>query len=314
MPKLSDNINSQSILTSAKTKPANFEKYQDPEGELTTGKLKFEFWYVRNKILLYRLAVIGLIIFSVINFAYSIITFGYFLLFGIDEDRRLYQELSRFPNYTLLHPHFAPQDIQVLGVQVLAGGVKKTDIIAEVINPNERFVVTVGYYFVINGVESKKQSITILPGQTNLATLLGLEDIAGGVGANLIIDGVAFRRISNHQIRDVINWQNERLNFLVSDFQFIPAGNQEGYPNAHTIKFKLNNASPFGYKEADFLVGLYQEQIMVGVIPVIINNLQSLQIRDVDLRSFAPGIVANQVKLFSNINLYDSDIYLAPPQ
>ncbi|OGH84479.1 MAG: hypothetical protein A2261_01455 [Candidatus Magasanikbacteria bacterium RIFOXYA2_FULL_44_8] len=313
---MSNNVINQPIKPIAKpvVKKSTFEKYQDPEGELTTGKFKFEFWYARNKILLYRLAVVGLIVFLVINFAYSILTFGNYLIFGVNNDNLLYQQLSVFPNYTGLQPHYSAQILQVLGVHIVPGGVKKTDLVAEVANPNEKFIANFTYYFITNGVATEKKSATILPTQTALVPLLGIEGADSPSSADLIIEDVRWSRISNHLISDVAVWQNERLNFLISDFQFIAAGNQEGFPNAHAIRFKIDNASPFGYKEAKFYVGLYQEQILTGVIPVVVANFVALEKRDIDLRGFAPNMFANQIKLYPDINLYNSEIYLPPPK
>lgn len=307
-----NSIPSKGSVSSSAKKPS-FERYQDPEGELTTGKFKFEFWYVRNKILLYRLAIISLVIFLVVNFLYSILTFGSFLIFGTVNDNRLYQQLSFFPNYTMIHPRLSPQQLQVLGVRILPGGVKKYDVVAEIANPNENFIAGLSYFFMIDGGASKKQSVTILPFQTNLVPLLGVESDSLPSNASLVIDNIDWQRISGHTISNVQSWQSERLNFSVSDFQFIPAGNQDGFPNAHVIRFKLNNDTPFSFKEASFYLGLYQEQVLVGVLPMTVNHFISLESQDIDLRGFAPGLFANEIKLFPNMNLYDSDIYLPPP-
>ncbi len=80
----------------------SFEKYIDPTGEFNTKEFKWSWWYVRNKIKVYRAAVITLIIFSVITYGYALIQVGDYLIFGLTQDKNLEIALTNSLNYKLL--------------------------------------------------------------------------------------------------------------------------------------------------------------------------------------------------------------------
>lgn len=291
-------------------KKPSFEKYQDPTGEFPSGELKLGLWYVKHRLLLYKLLVGSLAAFSAVTILFSLWQWGDYLIFGLTEDAALRKDLSSQVDYTLIHAKYSPAQIQVLNTQVFAGGVNKSDLVAEVVNPNERFFTEFDFYFIVGENKTPRQHGWLLPGEGKPIAALGVE--GGAAGGDLMLENIVWRRVSLHRIVDTKAWADERLNFTTSDFSFTRAGGIPEAPNAHAVRFKLTNQSAYSYAEPSFYVALLDGETMVGVLPLKLPEIKSLETKDVDLRSFAESLNVDGVKIFPLINIYDKNVYLAP--
>ncbi len=291
-----------------KEKKADFRTYIDPTGELDSKKLGWGIWYVEHRLTLYRVLLISLIALSAVFWLFSLWKWGNYLIFGLTADQRLGQELSRFNNYTLAQPHFAPAPISVISTQVLPGGKDKYDVVAEVINPNDHWLARFDYYFIVGSEKTPAQTSFLLPDEARLVGILGL---SSAQAATLVLENVAWTRISGHTVPNPKAWQADRLNFAVSDFGFNSLQTVEA-PHANTITFSFTNNSPFNYVEPKFIAGLYQGDTLVGVLPLQLPVFNSLETKKIDLRSFVPNLGVDSLKVFPLINVYDQAVYLPP--
>ncbi|PIT88362.1 MAG: hypothetical protein COU29_01045 [Candidatus Magasanikbacteria bacterium CG10_big_fil_rev_8_21_14_0_10_36_32] len=292
-------------------KKPNFEKYDDPTGEFDSKQLKWGMWYVQNKILLRRIGIGALFVFIAITFGFSLWKGGFILYYDFFQQPAAEIDLTRATNYNVLNQSRIPQQMQIMDIQILPGGVDKNDVIAELVNPNERYIVYFDYYFDFGGQQSPRQKGFLLPFEVRPIAAMGL-DSGWAVGlANLMVENISWQRISNHLISDVKRWQDERLIFSISDFVFKQTG-VAGGASSNIISFKLTNESSFSYKDAVFYVGLYQNGSLVGLMKLPVQDFHSLEVRDVDLRSFVSNLVVSEIKLFPAIDLYDKAVYLQP--
>ncbi|MBI2037976.1 MAG: hypothetical protein HYT15_03580 [Candidatus Magasanikbacteria bacterium] len=282
-----------------------FAKYEDPTKEFSSQELQWSFWYVQHKALLYKILIIILIVINAGFALFGIWRWGEYLL-GWSDYGKLEKSLTASVNYTGIHPRFAAQPIQVVNTQVFAGQGNKYDIVAELVNPNSRFLVWFDYYFVVNGIKTSAKKTFLLPGESRFAAALGLEDTGGSPA--VVLENIKYERISNHQVADVAAYQTERLNFQASDFVFSKSLDQEG-TNADAIRFKLTNASPYSYVAADFYVALLQNSQMVGIVPLHLDSINSLQIKEIDIRSFVPNLSITEIAVYPIINIYDRAAY-----
>lgn len=303
--------NKNATIAPAKNK-VNFTAYKDPTNEFTSDELKWGFWYVRHKAILYKITVIGLSVITSGIVAFNLWEWGVYI-WQIPDHQRLERSLAASVNYTGIHAHFGAQPIQVVSTQLLASRENKYDVAAELINPNERFLVTFDYYFLINGTKTPVQKSFLLPRESRLAAALGITDGVGGTPV-IVLENVAYKRISNREVPSIAGWQSERLNFTVADFVFLKSLAQEGN-NADGIQFKLTNATPYSYVNVNFYVALLQNGQIAGILPLHLDRIDSLETKDVDLRSFVPNLNVSEIRLFPIINIYDNSVYapgLAP--
>ncbi|MDD2758092.1 MAG: hypothetical protein PHD72_01810 [Patescibacteria group bacterium] len=296
---------------SAKSAKANINKYTDPTGEFSGEEFKWGIWFVKNKLLLYRLLIISLIIFCAGTVGFSLWQGANFLIYDFTVKPQQDLQLARATNYAALQPQFSPAPLEILNSFVLPGGTNKVDAVAEMANPNSRFVVRFDYYFNFGGQKTETRSALVLPLASKPVAVLGLDNSVYQGGGELVIENIKWSRVSAHEVSDTLSWQTERLNFLVENFVFTPAGGLNN-PSANTITFDLKNDSPFGFKNPQFLLGLYQGGTMVGITQFDLTDFASQETRLMDLRNFVPGLIADEIKLFPVIDLYDKTVYLPP--
>ncbi len=288
------------------------DKYIDPTGELPAGKFKFEIWLVRHKVKIYRSVVACLIIFCVLGWGFSLWQWGDYLIFGVEEDAMLAQDLSRFPDSTVWNEHFSPAPLEIVTAGNLPGSAKKIDLYAVIANHNERFFVSFDYFFVVNGNATEKFSTFLLPDETRPVALLGSETQAAG-NIEVVLENITWKRVSLHKVVDLEGWQNARLNFSLANVNVVLPTSPDSI-NAAAVQFDLRNNSAFGYKQADFYVTLSQGGNIIALLPLQISDFQSLATRTVDLRSYASNLYGTEVKVYPIINLYSAAVYLPPPK
>jgi len=298
-----------SAIKNGKSKQNIFVKYNDPTNEFTSQELKLGFWYLRNKTLLYKILFFSLVGVNIILVGFSIWQWIIYIL-GWQNAQQVQVELASSVNYTGLHPHYSAQPIQAVNTQIFSGHGDEYDAVAELVNPNSRFLVTFDYYFIVNGTKLPAQKTFLLPGEKRPVAYLGLKDSAGAVPV-IALENIEYKRISAHDVPDTTGWQAYRLNFKVSDFVFLKSLAQEG-ANADAVQFKLTNASPYSYADVNFYMALLQNGQMVGMLPLHLDSLKSLEVKNIDLRNFAAGLEITEIALYPIINLYDSAAYLLP--
>lgn len=289
----------------------NFLKFEDPTGELPSSELKWAIWFSKNRILLYKILVGSLIFVIVVLWGYSFWQWGDYLIFGLTEDQKMAAELSQSVDVSGVTAKFKARAIQINDTLVLPGGVNKYDVIADVTNPNIDFFVKFNYRFSVDGGYTEAKEGFILPGETKLLVISGLDNDAGG-GAQLVLEKIVWKRVNKHAITDVKKWQDDRLNFAVENFVFGPPRDVDGI-KTNRVTFDLKNNSTFGYRAPGFLLGMYQNEALVGVILFSLESWPVDGVAKVDLRNFVQNLDVSSVQVYPLINIYDNQAYLPLP-
>ncbi len=309
-PNNHDGDKSTSVVKNGVAKKINFTKYEDPTKEFTSEELKWSFWYIRHKALLYKILVITLMSIDGILILFGLWKWGSFLL-GWQDAQRVQASLSTAINFTGIHPRFSAQPIQAVNTRIFSSRENRYDAVAELINPNSRFLAKFSYYFVINGEKTPMQKTFLLPGESRFVASLGIKDGAGTAPA-IVLENVEYSRISAHEVPNTLGWQAYRLNFQVSDFTFLKSLAQEG-SNTDAVQFKLTNGSPYSYVSVDFYIALLQNGEMVGILPLHLDSINSLETKNIDIRNFVSGLSISEIALYPIINVYDENVFLTPP-
>lgn len=290
----------------------NFQLYTDPTGEFGNQELKYGLWYVQHKVLMYRILLGLLIGVNIGLWVFSLASWAIYLL-NYDSQKAFEQSLGHVQNFSAINQNLAAKPLQVLSTSILPGGSENYDAVGEITNVDPRFLSSFDYYFILNGTSTPKRRAFLLPGESSLLAELGLPPEVGTSNATLQLENFAWHRISPHQIKNITAWQSERLNFEVSNFLFEDAYNQNGL-KVNRITFDLLNNSAFGYKNPNFLVGLFSGDTLEGVMPLEEESFASMENKKVDLRNFVSNLQIDNVRIFPLINLYDSSVYLSPSE
>ncbi len=297
--------------SSQKKGPEKFEHYINAGGGLSNKNLKYALWFTENKLLLYRLLLGFIGFWCVLFWGYTLFNVGDYLIFGLRADQNLAREMSYFPNYTLINTRLSPELPKIISTQALPSGTDKYDLVAEVANTNERFLVTFDYYFNLNNGKSEKQHGFLLPGENKFLTLLGVKnaDFSGG-DVQISFDNFVWKRVNAHEIKNTTQWQSERLNFTTDNFALIRTTNPDSGAHADRVTFKLTNNSPYSFKAPFFYIALYFQQSLVGILPLELTSFGSLETKAIDVRVFTPNINVSDVVVYPLINVYDSEEYV----
>lgn len=297
-------------VASAKKIKVDAGRFEDVTGEFTSSQFKRSVWFATHKVLLYKILIGILIVLSIILWVFSLSRWGDYVVNGIKSDIALHNNLVIFPDYTGIQAHYAPQPVQIIGVNALTGGSKTYDLVAEISNPNKNFTVHFDYYFTIGDQKTPVQKGFLLAGDSHPVVYFGYKE--GYPSAlNFVMENVQWKRITAHTIANPIVWQADRLNFGVQDFSFTAPQAAEGI-TANVIKFSVTNNSALGYRDGLFVIGLMQGGGLVGVMPLIIKDFRSLETRTFDLRNFTDNLLITDIQLFPLIDIYKQDVYLPP--
>lgn len=297
-------------LPTSKTVKPNIKKYVDSSGGFDAGQFTWAVWFVKNKLLLYRLGVGSLILLCSLTIGFSLWRAFNILYFDLTAGNEMDRQLSMSVNYSALHPRFNPLPLEILNSQSLMSGKNIADALAEVRNPNERYAVYFDYYFIFGGNSTTKQSDFLLPMQSRPVVNFGLDSYEFAGVPSVVIENVRWQRVSAHEVTDTVAWQDERINFSINNFIFGYAG--ESGALAHTISFEIFNNSAYGYRNPLFYLGLFQNQNMVGIMRFDLVDFTSLQKKMIDLRNYAESLSVNEVILYPVIDLYNKEVYLLP--
>lgn len=287
-------------------KPVDIGGFEDPIGGLGGKDFKWGVWYVKHRLLLYKILVGLLGALAGVLIIWGLVGWGAYLITGWQRDRVMEWQLTQFTNYTVYHPLLSAPPLEVGATTIWEGGVNKYDLVTTVTNPSDRFVATLKYYYLVNGTSTPVSLVSILPGQTMPVVSYGVVDYPGS--AELVFSELAWKRVPK-KVTNVASWQEERLQFLINNFSFVPA-QTDSSANAHAVRFDLTNNSAYGYVEAEFNVGLTQGGILVGMKPLSMSNFKTQETRAVDMRLYAGSTVVDGVVLYPVINVYDQSVYL----
>lgn len=290
----------------------NIKMYTDPTGEFDNKQLRYGIWFLKNKVAMYRTIVTLLVLVNLGLWSYSLINWAVYLI-TYPEHKAFEQTLGDFPDYTALNARIAAVPLQVRSTGILPGGSETYDAVSEAVNPNPKYFSFFDYYYVINGTSTQRRTTFLLPGQASLIAEFGLPSEFADASPVLKIENVRWQKISAHQMSDVILWQNNRINFAVDNFAFESEYSQPDGVKANRITFDLKNDSAFSYKAPQFYVGLYSDGGLAGIMPLELDNFWSMETRKVDLRNFVSGFLADSAVVYPLINIYDSGVYLLPP-
>lgn len=307
-----DRGNESTNGAASKNPRVDFNKYEDPSGDFSSGDFKWSLWYVKHKLLLYKLAVGFLIGWIIIFGGYAAISLADYLIFGIASDINLYRQLGNFPDYTATHAKYAPVALRIESVEALPGGTTAYDLVARVGNPNKNFIVHFDYHFSIGEEKTPTQKGFLLAGEMKPVVYFGFKS-GFPSGVNLVIENISWKRLRAQEIKDPAVFQAQRLNFLASDFSFTSQAASDGV-GANIIKFDLKNDSAYGYRDANFVVGLMSGGTMAATMPLLLQDFKAGETRVVDLRNFVSNLPVDDIEIFPLIDTYNKEVYLAPSE
>lgn len=269
------------------------EENKLPTSEFTDKQLKFSYWYVTNKLLLRKIAIIVLIVVSIIFWLYVFIGLLIFLLDFERIDNQAKQSLFSPAETSISAESATPNPIDLSGNLSFPGVDGTFDLASEVRNPNPGWLVEFDYNFRSMSTSSVTQKGFLLPGESKY-----LMDLGGASSdANLEISNINWRRIYQYE-----KLKEDHYRFAIENQEFIPSA-KVGDPSR--VRFEVVNDSPYGYWDAWVIVGLYSGGNLVSVNRAPLSAIKTGERRIVELNWLQelPGIDGTTIDV--DVNFLD---------
>jgi hypothetical protein len=234
------------------------------------------------------------------------------LFFGYTEDEAFFlRQVREAPNYAAIHPLYEARDVQVVRPDIFASAPGRYDFVSDVTNPNDRWVAMITYQYVHSRGQTELKETILMPGVTRPVVVFGEE--VGGVPSNarLVITNIDWIKINAHVIPDVAGYMSERLVFDYENVDFVGINEIEGAA-AHQISFDLINNTAYSYWQPLFYIELFDGNRRAGVLPLVLEQFQSGDVQNVDLRSVAEQLRVDRIVVYPVINVFDAREFMEP--
>ncbi|HAT04094.1 MAG TPA: hypothetical protein DCS29_05015 [Candidatus Magasanikbacteria bacterium] len=292
-----------------KKKPSAFTRYTDPTGEFSNRKLRFAQWYIEHKILLRKIFVLVLAVWSTITISIGLFVWGKYLVFDYTRDEQNISSIARsYVSRDQIELH-KPQDIIFRNQRVFMSAKDKYDFVIEATNPNDRWIATVSFLFVYSGGQTEVGETVLLPGVAQHVILFGHSSARRPTSPSFQLVDVEWKRIDPHDVSEPVTYMAQRLLFSTSKFLFAPANKSEG-SGSNLITFNVANNSLFGYWDGDFNVVYKDRGQIVGFAPLRMEQFVAGSVASVELASFMDQLQVDSIELEPRINVFDKTVYM----
>jgi hypothetical protein len=280
------------------------EEYTDPLTGITGKQFKLGLWWFAHKSSFARVGLILLIIVDILLTIPSFYTWADYVVRGMAQDKQLAQSLA---TVKVTNPNVErPADIQVLSTSVFVGSGDHYDFAAELVNPNEEWIISFDYHFVYRGGETPWRASFLLPQVSTIRGELGFGALARPREARLELKNLKWQRITAHDVPDITSFMQERLRFSVYD-----AGVQ-GLPesNDSVAHFRVVNNTPYSYWNVPLYIGIGPRGHLEGVELVTLDQFKTGDERTVDVATTVTNGAGKEVFVFPALNIFDQSVYL----
>lgn len=274
--------------------------YKDPSG-VSWREMNFGLWIAEHRRLITRVITVFLILLSAFFFIYS--TYAYIIYF-------VRGPIDNQVENQVLSPRKVVDDLILEPVRALARG-GDYDLVLKINNPNDNFWADFRYCFYQDETQLECNNSFILPSEEKYVMLLASK-ITSSTGVSFKIEDIFWSRVNRRAIPDWPLFLAERIDFVVSDIQFLNASRSglSELVKFNTLEFSIYNHSAYNYFEAPLEILLYSGSQLVGVEWHLVNNFMAGETRAVKISW--PGDIGNvdDVKITPRIHVIKDDVYL----
>lgn len=286
-----------------------FKRYKDPTGEFSNQELELGSWYLRNKLLLEKIALWTFGTISVSLGLYGVIGLGYYFLFGYFNDRdMLSAQVAQSYNIGNMHAKSQVQNLQYRTMDIFDHTPRQYDFVAPITNPNKRYIAHVTYRFVYADGQTPARILTILPESESYLHFFGQELDRYPESARFEILEVSWQRLDPRAFPDPAAYIDLRTNFRYLNFIFNEPTERNGLLT-NQLLFDVSNDSAYDYKEVDFLIVLKNAGQVVGVQPLSLYDMPSRDLQSIDLRLGTRTRFVEDIDLIPITNVFDESFF-----
>lgn len=275
---------------------------------LSQDELKVSYWYVTHRILLRKIGIMLLAVVSGVLLLYGIYGLINFYLLGGKENVSIEKALSTGAlNYNLLAEANKPKELAVLDTTILKGAGRAYDIISEVSNPNLQWAVeSFDYYYLIGEEKTNVKTDFILPNSSKYVLHLNYENDAGAAEANLVIENIKWKKISDYELlaEKILQFDFENKIIL-----FSKSGGLSEKESVTNIRFDVLNKSAYNFWEPRFIVLLLRGDALATVTQVVVDGLASGEKKTESINLFQTIPSGARLEIIPDVNILDPNVF-----
>jgi len=296
-------------------KKDDFRRYVDTSGGMSNKDLAFASWFAQHRHVLEMIGLSFLIAWCVATIGFSLVMWGNYLIFGIAEDNAMQRaQVLEMPNYARTHHLFSAQELKIGNTSVFEGAGDKYDFVTDVTNPNKRWIAYLTYKYTYGGGETQTVTTPLMPGENRPIALFGHDIPRGPLNVRLVIDSVAWKKVTFEMAADPAAFLEERQRFAIENIAFTRASAAQGL-GTHRIEFDFTNESAYSYWSPTLyveLLGGLSGTNRQGLAFFPMEKFRSGETRHIDVRSFTPQLDVTNIQVFTVMDLFDTETYMAP--
>lgn len=252
------------------------------------------------------LVAFDLLLVVIIGRAY--IDFGVFNYFN---DRAMIASITNgLDHFHALSTADAASSLHIGTTRIFAVDSARTDFYTDVTNANKDWEATFTYDFVYGNSKTVSRQGFVLPGQASKPIAeLAVATPSTPSSAQFEITALNWVRVNHHAITDYATWQNEHLNFTVTNVTYTPnLALTSGVVGRTT--FTLINNSAFAFWNPTFTIVLLRNNTPVGVTTTTPSAVGAGESREVSVNWFGTAPQANATLIVPNIDIFDPEVYM----
>lgn len=282
-------------------------RYTDQEG-LSTKQLNVGLWYKQQTQLFFLIVVWALVIVASVLWSYSLYFLGDYLFIGLKQER---SNLSALTESVDIVRYNFDANFSLGRAQALPLGDGHYDLIGTVVNKNTQVRATFKYYFLINDKKFGEGTGFVFPQEERMVVSPNekIDFIPSNI--TLVLEDFNWQRINLHQIPDWKAFKDSRINFAVRDKIFVGASETGLSENLdiNQVSFNLVNQTPFNYRQAPFLVLLYNKDQIVSVNRYVVVDFKSQKKEAATITITGKVPPVDSIEVIPDINILDDGNY-----
>ena len=276
--------------------------------EISDSSLKFGIWYAGHKILLRKIFIIVFSVLIVLLYIFNLYTSLNLFVSEKNDDIKILSSLLANPSESsIAQNRFKPQDIQIGGVTILNHANNKSDIVAEIINPNLNYYAKNIRYSFSDGSKILAQGDTYLwPQEKRYVVAYSVDDVNSLVGASMQFEKTVWKRMNDFKKN-----QLEAVNFPIVMSGYVPGrflAGDKSIPGS--VKFSIENQTINNYWDVGIIAILFNGSGVVGSAYSQLHTFYSLEKIFVDMKIINEPALVTGVELYPEVNVLDPNVFL----
>ena len=278
--------------------------------KLSEGGLKFGYWFVTHQLLLKKILAGVLIAAAGVLWIYSAAGFIDWAFVSGPRERANLNTILQVKVSPEALQAIAARDIAFTEAEIFSSGVGRYDLLAQVLNSNEKWWAEFEYRFVGEGTEGGWKNGFVLPGDKKYIVDLGVERAFRPRNVRLETRNLKYHRIDTHAIPDYAKWRDEHFNMTIADKNFNPNAIHNN-KSIGALSFRAVNNSAYGYWSVGFYAMLYRGDQLVSINYLSVNNLLSGESRDLQIQFYEGLPSISKYEVVPEFNIFDESGYIS---